>query len=167
MRMTILLLILAGCLVGCKKKDYVDPNSYLCQTGCDWRPPQFYFIVADNKGQSLIFSDKEGIQASYMEKGQLTSVSGPSYAFKTLAGATTPFIFNMGGLSSISEGGIKTFYLVYQGKTDTLGLDVRAVTPITADNGGHSIPIVTFNGRPMQSVPGGTDTPDYYVLKRR
>lgn len=167
MRTTILLLMLAECFVSCKKKDYVDPNSYPCQTGCDWRPPQFNFIIADNQGKSFVSSDKEDVEASYMEKGQVTRVSGPNFAFKTLPGANAPFVFNMGGLSSISEGGTKTFYLTFQGKTDTLGLDVRAVTPITADNGGHSVPVVTFNGRPMQSVPGGTDTPDYFVLKRR
>lgn len=62
--------------------------------------------------------------------------------------------------------GVKTFYLTFQGKTDTLGLDIHRV-PATPDNGGNSTPVVTFNGRPMQSVPGGKDTPDYFVLKRR
>lgn len=161
------MLILAGYLVSCKKKDYVNPYN-LCSTGnCNYRPPQFYFDLADSKGQSLLPPGTDGIRVSYRQNGQSVGGNDATYPYKTNAGATTSFLLNMGGLVLLSEGGTKTFYLNYRGKIDTLGLDAHAVTPITADNGGHSIPIITFNGRPMQSVPGGTDTPDYFVLKRR
>ena len=66
----------------------------------------------------------------------------------------TDYICSDGVMAQKSEHGIKTFYLTFRGKIDTLGLNIHRV-PATPDNGGNSTPIVTFNGRPMQSAPGG------------
>lgn len=98
-------------------------------------------------------------------------VAAPTnYPQKTMTTTTIPstdYIVADGIMAQKSEEGIKTFYLTYKGKTDTLGLDIRKI-PATPDNGGNSTPVVTFNGRPMQSVDGKSIlTQDYFILRRR
>lgn len=164
MRAIILLLMLAGCFVSCKKKDNVNPNLYPCSTGnCNVRPVIFYYVVADNQGQSLLPPGSDGVNVSYSDKGQNVN-SGIAYPVPTYPGSATALVVNGSSMGELSEGGIKTFYLTFRGKTDTLGLDIHSVTPATVDNSGHSTPVVTFNGRPMQPV---VSDPTYFVLKRR
>lgn len=151
--------VLLSVISGCKKEGALTSGNL------NDVPARFYFIIANNQGQSLLSSLSDAVSISYLVNGSLTKPE--SYPpFKTFLGASTAYVFYDGYMAPKSEAGIKTFYLTFQGKTDTLGLDIREV-PATPDNGGNSTPIVTFNGRPMQSAPGGTDTPDYFVLKRR
>jgi len=133
----------------------------------DGVPANFHFIIANNQGHSLLSSTLDDIALSYLENGQLINSDQHYHPFKALL-PTDPvnFICSDGYMANKSQTGIKTFYLTFQGKTDTLGLDIRRV-PVTPDNGGNSAPIVTFNGRPVQSSPGTPDFPDYFVLKRQ
>lgn len=143
----------------------MDPNSYPCSTGnCNVRPPLFYYIIADNQGKSLLPPGADVVNVTYVENGQSISDSGIGNPIPTLPGSATSLVVNGSFMADLSEGGIKTFYLTFRGKTDTLGLDIHRVTPATVDNSGHSTPVVTFNGRSMQSV---ASDPTYFVLKRR
>lgn len=131
----------------------------------DGVPPRFYFVIANSQEQSLISSTVDEATVSYLAAGTLTKPINYT-AFKTLPGDPINFIFSDGYMALKSEDGIKTFYLTFKGKTDTLGLDIRRVR-VTPDNGGNSTPIVTFNGRPVPPTQGTPDFPDYFVLKRR
>ena len=160
MKSPLSLIILVMLLAGCKKAG-------ICGDGCHDQPATFYFIIADSKGVSLLSSVSEEIRLAYLENGRMVNPSDSYRPFKTTnAGATTEYILTDRLMASKSQMGTKTFYLTFLGKTDTLGLDIRQVKA-TPSNGGNSTPVVTFNGRPMQSVPGGASTPDYFVLKRR
>ena len=160
MKSPLSLIILVMLLVGCKKAG-------ICEDGCYDQPATFYFIIADSKGVSLLSSVNEEIRLSYLENGRMVNSSEAYRPFKTTnAGATTEYILTDRLMASKSQMGTKTFYLTFLGKTDTLGLDIRQVRA-TPTNGGNSTPVVTCNGHPMRSVPGGTGTPDYFVLKRR
>ena len=167
MKKLLLAASLAFVFFGCKKNE-PDPNSYPCQTGnCNVTPPFFHYIIADNQGITLLPPGDAGIGISYMENGQLNTVTTLVYPEATQSGAAISFIVNGVFLAGKSEqGGIKTFYLTYRGKTDTLGLDIRR-DPTNTASGGHTTPIVTFDGRPMQSASSGPDSPTYFILKRR
>ena len=166
-KLTLTVLLLLTISVGCKKKE-PNPNSYPCQTGnCNVTPPFFHYIIADNQGVSLLPPGDAGVGISYMENGQLNTVTTLVYPEATQPGTAIPFIVNGAFLAGQSEqGGIKTFYLTYRGKTDTLGLDIQR-DPTNAATGGHTTPVVTFDSRPMQSVSSDPNLPIYYVLKRR
>lgn len=151
-------LALIFAFAGCKKQG-------ICEDGCWDQPATFYFIIADNKAVSLLTSLNDEIRLSYFENGRMVNPSEGYKPFDT-TGGSTKYILTDRFMANKSQAGIKVFYLTFLGKTDTLGLDIRQVKA-TPSNGGNSTPVVTFNGRPMQSVPGGTSTPDYFVLKRR
>lgn len=155
------ILLLAAFTFGCKKEGALSGG------GMDGVPASFHFIIADSYGKSLFFSTSDDIALTFPENGQLINSGQHYHPFKTmLPGDPVDFICGDTYMANKSQIGIKTFYLTFQGKTDTLGLDIRRV-PVTPDNGGNSTPIVTFNGRPVPPTQGTPDFPDYFVLKRR
>ncbi len=150
--------------LSCKNQD-PDPGSYPCQTGnCNTTMPLFFYVIADNKGQSLTTAGTDGVSVSYLENGQLTNSPTVSYPVASSTGAAIAYVMNGSYMADKSEAAnIKTFYLFFRGKTDTLGLDIRR-DPTNTSTGGHTVPIVSFNGKSMQQV---VSNPTYYVLKRR
>lgn len=140
----------------------------LCPDGCYEQPATFYFIITDNKGQSLVTSTSDTLATYFKQNGQLTLIADDYRPYDTVTGSTKYVIGDRAMAAKSENDGIQTFYLKFKGKTDTLGLDIHRVPAnSTAGSGGNSKPVVTFNGRPMQSVYGGTDVADYFVLKRR
>lgn len=168
MKTTYLTLLLASAglllsLASCSKKDAIDPNGYPCSTGnCNVTPPLFYYTIADRQGSSLLPPGSDGMSVAYVDKSLVTT-SLPIVYPVTLSTSSVPLLFDGSSLASLSEAGIKTFYCTFRGKTDTLGLNIQR-EPANTASGGHSMPVVTFNGRPMQAV---IDDPTYYILKRR
>ena len=154
-------LVFFNILIGCKGKGALDGN-------LDDRPAEFIFFIADNQGNSLFTSVSDQISVSYKNNEKLVLLSDQYHPFATMKGKTD-YLIRETYMANKSVAGVKTFYLTFQGKTDTLDLDIHRVKA-TPDNGGNSYPVVSFNGRPMESVStliSGTDTPDYFILKRR
>ena len=71
---------------------------------------------------------------SYYLGGQHVTPTGYCHPFKTFQGSITDYICSDGVMAQKSEDGIKTFYLTFRDKTDTLDLDIRRV-PTTPNNG--------------------------------
>lgn len=135
-------------LVGCKKP--------LVGGDCDV-PPSFFFTLADSSGKSLLTSADDVVTVSYsVDKQPPTSrdcapVQLPGSSF-------TGYLCADGEIAQRNVRGVHTFYLRFQGKTDTLGLQLQ-------DKCGYN-PAATFNGRPTPPTPGSSGTPEYFVLRR-
>ena len=144
-----LAILFIPCLLGSCKKGPI-PNGNVM-------PPAANLALLDNNGNNLLTSTSSPLKVWFSKDGQPTYLgqecAGGGCTMVREAHSSTgtlkyPFYYGSLDMSLVSYGGIKTFYIEFGGKTDTLFWDVQKTRPDDLLDK-YDIVSVKFNGKPV------------------
>lgn len=144
-----LVFLFIGSIAGSCKKPRI-PNGNIM-------PPAANLALLDKQGNSLLTSTSTPINVWFIQDGQRkylgAECAGGGCTMVREAHSSTgtpkyPFYYGSLGMSEVSAGGYKTFYLELGGKTDTLFWDVQKTKPNDPLDK-YDVLSAKFNGKPV------------------